>query len=402
MFDQATTKGDFPIFTEHPNLAYLDSAATAQKPASVLEAMDNFYRKHYANPHRGVYALAEEATELYESARTTVATFLGGKADELIFCRSATEALNVFVWGWASHHLENGDAVVLTEMEHHAGIVPWHILSEEYELDIRFARVEDSGHLDMADLAQKMTDAKVLSLCLASNVLGTINPVSEAATIAHQAGAKVLVDAAQAAPHLPIDVSKLGADAVAITGHKMLGPMGIGALWVNSETLQQMSPVYGGGGMIKEVRLEGYEPALPPFGMEAGTMPVAEAIGLAAAVRYLEKIGMAVIAEHERGLTQYALEQLQQISGVKIFGPFSAGDRVGLVSFTVANVHAHDLATILGEDSVAIRSGHHCAQPLHDKLGVPATARASFSVYNDTQDVDRLVSGIAKAQQVFR
>jgi cysteine desulfurase/selenocysteine lyase len=405
MFDPAKVKADFPILQRKVHdkpLTYLDSAATSQKPEAVISAVDLFYREHNANPHRGLYQLSEEATAMYEGARKTVAEFIGANSPkELIFTRSATEALNLFAWGWASHHVSDGDVIVLTEMEHHANIVPWHILKGEYDIDLRFVRVTEKGHLDLDDLADKVRGAKVLGLTMASNVLGTINPVAEATKIARKAGAKVVVDAAQAAPHIPIDVRELGVDALAIAGHKMMGPTGIGALWVEPSTLAEMNSVYGGGEMIKEVRLDGYEPAEPPQKFEPGTMPVADAIGLGAAVDYASQLGMYEIRSHEETLTAYALNALPRIEGLTIYGPTDPAERVGLVSFTVEGVHAHDLASLLDQDGIAIRSGHHCAQPLHDKLGVPATARASFSIYNSTEDIDRLVESIKSAQKTF-
>ena len=405
MFDPAKLKADFPILskqTASKSLVYLDNAATSQKPRQVLDAVQDFYENHNANPHRGVYSLAEEATALYEGARSKVAGFIGAPKEQLVFCRSATEALNLFVWGWASHNIEEGDAIVVTEMEHHANIVPWHILREEYQLELRWVGISDTGILDMDDFRDKVQGAKVVAVTLASNVLGTVNPVGEISSLAHEAGAKVLVDAAQAAPHMEIDVTTLGCDALAITGHKMLGPMGIGALWAKSDIINAMDPVYGGGEMIREVRTDGYEPAEAPEKFEAGTMPAADAVGWAAAVSYLERLGMPAIREHETHLTEYALETLSSINGVKVYGPADAKQRVGLVSFTVKGIHAHDLATILDDEGLAIRSGHHCAQPLHKRLNVPATARASFSVYNTKDDIDRLAAGIRTAQKVFQ
>lgn len=401
MINPQTIRTDFPLLATQAELAYLDNAATTQKPQAVLEAMDAFYRNDYANPGRGIYDLAERATAAYEGARATVAGFLGGKPEHVLFTRSGTEALNTFIWGWASHHVKDGDVVVLTEMEHHANLVPWQILKGEYDIELRFVRLTDDGKLDLADLAEKVNGAKVLGLTMASNVLGTINPVAEAAEIAQAAGAKVLVDAIQAASHVPIEVGTLGADAVAITGHKLFGPTGIGALWVERETLDQMSAVYGGGEMMREVGWQTYEPAEPPAKFEAGTMPAAEAVGLAAAITYLDRIGLHAVRQHELELGAYALEALRSIDGLTVHGPADPADRVGLAAFSVDGVHPHDLATILNEVQVAIRSGHHCAAPLHEWLGVPATARASWTVYNSTEDIDRLVAGIKDAQKTL-
>ncbi len=404
MFNSIGVRTDFPILSREVNgkpLTYLDSAATSQKPEAVLQAMDDFYRQHNANPHRGLHTLGEEATAAYEEARKSVAEFISAEPKQLIFTRSATEALNLFVGGWASHNVKKGDVIVLTEMEHHANLVPWYILSEEYELEFRFVGLTKEGHLDLEDLREKVKGAKAVGVTAVSNVLGTVNPIREIGVIAHEAGAAVLVDAAQAAPHLPLDVATWGADAVALTGHKMLGPTGIGALWVAADRLTEMSPVYGGGEMIKTVGFGQYEPAEPPHKFEAGTMPVAEAVGWAAAVRYLDKLGMAEVREHEISLNRYALETLAGINGLKMYGPSDSEARGGLVAFTIDGVHAHDLATILDQEGIAIRSGHHCAEPLHRKLGIPASARASWSVYTTEADIDRLVAGIKKAQKVF-
>lgn len=405
MLDPAKLKADFPILSRKVHgkpLTYLDSAATAQKPAAVIKALDGFYRKHNANVHRGLYALSEEATELYESARRTVAEFIGADGpEEIVFTRSTTEAINLVAYGWARHNLKRGDAILLTEMEHHANLIPWYLLADELGLKLRFAAVTPEGRLDRADFERKLTVAKLVCVTHASNVLGTINPIAELTELAHGAGAKILVDGAQAAPHLPLDLCELQPDWYAFSGHKLFGPTGIGVLRTHRPVYDEMEPMLGGGEMIKSVGLGTVEFADPPQKFEAGTMPVADAVGLAAAVEYAKKLGMKNVRKHEQELIAYALERLAAIDGLTIYGPSDPADRVGLISFTVEGIHAHDLASLLDQDGIAIRSGHHCAQPLHDKLGVPATARASFSVYNTTEDVDRLVESIESAKKTF-
>ena len=405
MLDPAKLKADFPILQRKVHgqpLAYLDSAATSQKPEAVISALDEFYRQHNANAHRGLYVLAEEATELYEGARQTVAEFIGADApEEIVFTRGTTEAINLVAYGWARRNLKKGDAILLTEMEHHANLVPWYMLAKEIGVELRFAEVTPDGRLDRADFEKKLDGAKLVGIVHASNVLGTINPIAELTALAHDVGAKVLVDGAQAAPHLPLDLCELQPDWYAFSGHKLFGPGGVGVLRTHRTVYEEMQPMLGGGEMIKSVGLGTVEFADPPQKFEAGTMPVADAVGLGAAVEYARKLGMENIREHEQQLTGYALKSLSEINGLTVYGPVDPTDRVGLVSFTIDGVHAHDLASLLDQDGIAIRSGHHCAQPLHDKLGVPATARASFSVYNTTDDVDRLVESIKAAQKTF-
>lgn len=405
MFDAAKVKADFPLLStqgREPVLTYLDSAATSQKPEVVLRAMDRFYRSDYANVHRGVHRLAESATEQYEQARQAVAGFIGAsEAREVVFTRGTTESINLVRYTWARDNLKRGDAIVVTEMEHHANLVPWVMLAEEQKVELRVVTVTETGELNRADLQEKVRGASLVCISHISNVLGTINPITEIGESAHAEGAKVLVDAAQSVPHLPINVQELGADFVAFSAHKMLGPTAIGALWVKLDLLETLRPFMGGGHMIRNVTQDSVSYAEVPRRLEAGTMPVAEAVGWRAAIEYLQNLGMSAVREHELALTRYALDTLARAEGVNLYGPLDASKRGGLVSFTVDGVHAHDLATLLDDEGVAIRSGHHCAQPLHERLGVPATARASFSVYNTNDDIDRLVAGIRAAQQVF-
>lgn len=395
------SKADFPVLSRRHDgtpLIYLDSAATAQKPRVVLDAMDGFYRERYASVRRGIYALAEAATGEYEQARKTVATFLGtDDASEVVFTKNATESINLVAAGWGSRNLKKGDAILLTEMEHHANLVPWYRLAETQGLELRFGGVTGDGRLDLADFRKKAAGAKLVSVAHASNVLGTINPVAELAGIAHEAGAKILVDGAQAAPHLPVDVRALGADWYAVSGHKLYGPTGIGVLWTRHQVYTEMDVVFSGGEMITEVGLGTVSFADPPAKYEPGTPPVAEAIGLAAAAGYVEKLGRERIAAHDRELSAYALGKLGDVPGLRVFGPADPSARVGLVSFAVEGTHPHDLATLLDREGIAIRSGHHCAQPLHRRLGIPASTRASWGVYTAPADIDRLVEGLRGA-----
>ena len=405
MFDPAKIRADFPILSRKVHgkpLTYLDSSGAVQKPAAVIKAIDDFYRKHNANVHRGLYQLSEEATELYEGARGTVAEFIGADSpEEIVFTRSATEAINLVAYGWARKNLKKGDVILLTEMEHHANLVPWYMLAKEIDVELRFVQITPEGRLDRADFERKLDGAKLVGLIHASNVLGTINPISELTKLAHDAGAKVVVDGAQAVPHLPVDLCELQPDWYAFSGHKLFGPSGIGVLRTHAPVYEEMEPMLGGGEMIKSVGLGTVEFADPPAKFEAGTMPIADAVGLGAAVEYVRNLGMENIRAYEEELTGYALKRLGEISGLKTYGPTDPAERTALVAFTVEGVHAHDLASLLDQDGIAVRSGHHCAQPLHERLGVPATTRASFSVYNSTEDVDRLVESIQAAQKTF-
>ncbi|MEX2209704.1 MAG: SufS family cysteine desulfurase [Patescibacteria group bacterium] len=399
--DPLVSRDDFPLLVRAPGeepLTYLDSAATAQKPAPVLEAMDRFYRKEYASVGRGIYALAEQAAQRYERVREKVASFLGAAhPSEIVFTGNATAAINLVAMGWGRRNLRKGDAVLLTEMEHHANLVPWQMLAKERELELRFAKITEAGMLDRGDFERKLDGARLVALAHASNVLGTINPVTDLANMAHDTGAKVLVDGAQAAARLPVNVNALGADWYVCSAHKLYGPTGIGALWTRRSVYEEMDAVLGGGGAVKQVSFEDASLADPPGRFEPGTRPVVEAVGFEAAVRYMEKIGMEQVAAHERSLNTYVLERLAGIWGLRVLGPADPAARVGLVSFTVEDVHPHDLATLLDQEGIAIRSGHHCAQPLHERLGIPASARASWGVYTDTEDIDRLVDGLKKS-----
>ncbi len=382
--DFAALKKDFPILqTERHGrpLTFLDSAASSQRPTQVLDAMDYTYTHAYANVHRGVYGLAEAATNAYESARLKVARFIGAPdSSEVIFTKNATESLNLVAWSWGRANLGPGDAIVLTTMEHHANIVPWQMLQAEKGFEIRWIPMGHDGKLDLSDLGSILDGAKLLSVTSMSNVLGTINPLELLVAAAHQAGAKVCVDACQSVPHMPTNVAELHADFVAFSGHKMLGPTGIGVLWGRMDLLEKMPPFLGGGGMISNVTTEGFMPDAVPSKFEAGTPPIVEAIGLGAAIDYLEAVGMEAVRKHEIELTAYALRTLTDRLGDKItiHGPSEPAERGGVLSIELDGVHAHDVSQILDSQGVAVRPGHHCAKPLMKELGVNATARASF------------------------
>ena len=404
-FDPRVVRQDFPMLREErdPPLVYLDSAATSQKPDAVLKAMNGYYTRYNANIHRGIYKIAEEATAAYEDARFRVARFIGALSSrELVFTRGSTEAINLVAYAWARPNLKAGDAILLTEMEHHANLVPWHILREERGIELRYIPVTDRGELDMRALPRLLGDGRVklVGVVHLSNVLGTVNPVHEVARAAHAAGALVLVDASQSVPHCPVNVAEMGADFVAFTGHKMLGPTGIGALWARRALLEGMPPFLGGGEMIREVKLTGSKWNELPWKFEAGTMPIAEAIGLGAAVDYLERLGMEHVFAHDVELVGAAMEQLAGIPELEILGP-PANRRGGVVSFTLGDVHPHDVATALDVRGVAVRAGHHCAMPLHERFGVPATVRASFHCYSVPEDIDALLEGLVVALKMF-
>jgi cysteine desulfurase/selenocysteine lyase len=397
-------RAQFPIFRaprEKP-LIYLDSAATSQKPEAVLEAMDRYYRTINANIHRGVYRIAEEATAAYEDARRRVANFVGAHPRELIFTRNSTEALNLVAYAYGRWALVRGDAIVLTPMEHHSNLVPWQILAAERGLELRFIPMTPQGELELSALPGLLADGRVklLSVVHISNVVGTINPIAEIARKARAAGAVVVVDASQSVPHCPVDVKALGADFVAFTAHKMLGPTGIGALWGRRELLEAMPPFLGGGEMIREVKLQKSEWNDLPWKFEAGTMSIAEAIGFGAAVDYLQALGMDAVFAHDRELAAYAMGRLLEVPGLRILGP-AADKRGGVVAFTLDDIHPHDIATVLDSDGIAVRAGHHCAMPLHEALGVPSSARASFHCYSLPEDVDALIDGLHHARRVF-
>jgi cysteine desulfurase/selenocysteine lyase len=397
---------DFPILSReiHPGipLVYLDSTATTQKPLVVLHAMDEFYRHNNANIHRGVHTLAEEATAMYEQSRQQVADFIhAAMASEIIFTRNATESINLVTYSWARTNLKSNDLIILTEMEHHSNLVPWLQLASERGVTLEFIPVTDEGLLDMDEYRSLLTrDPKLVAFSGMSNVLGTINPTAEMIILAHDAGALVLVDGAQSVSHLPVDVQALDVDFLAFSAHKMLGPTGIGILYAKAKLLEAMPPFQGGGDMIKTVHLHSFTPNEIPHKFEAGTQAIAEAIGLGAALGYLGKIGMEAVAAHEFEMVAYALERLREIPGVHVLGPVAA-KKGGVASFTLEGVHPHDVAQILDRNGIAVRAGHHCAQPLHEKFGISATTRASFYIYNIIEEVDKLVAGIFQVKKIF-
>ena len=405
--DVAAIKADFPILAEPTRngrrLVFLDSAASSQKPTPVIEAMSRFYETEYANVHRGVYHLAEVATHRLESARAAVARFIGAdRADEVVFTKNATESLNLVARSWGATNLGPGDAIVLSHLEHHANIVPWFQLQAERGFEIRWLPLGADGQLDLTDLDRLLDGAALLSITAMSNVTGALPPVRALADAAH-AGALVCLDACQYVPHLATDVAALGADFLAFSGHKMLGPSGIGVLWARHELLEAMPPFLGGGGMILDVTTEGFTPDVPPSRFEAGTPPIAEAVGLHAAVDYLESLGMDAVREHEIRLTAYALRTLHERVGdaLTIHGPSEPDQRGGVLSLAIEGVHAHDVSQVMDEHGVCVRPGHHCAKPLMRQLGVNATARASLYVYNDTDDVDALADALVAAADFF-
>ena len=407
ILDGAALRADFPVF-ERPTrsgnpLSYLDSASSAQKPRSVIDAIADAYAHHYANVHRGIYELSADADARFEGARRALARFIGAPSDrEVVFVRNATEALNLVAFSWGRANIGPGDLVVSTGMEHHANLVPWQQLAAATGSTLAHVAITDDGRLDLDDLDRLLASGpKLLALSHVSNSLGTINPVAQITERAHGAGALVVLDAAQSVPHVPVDVSTLGVDFAALSGHKMLGPSGIGALWGRRELLDAMPPFLTGGSMITRVTLDTAEWNEVPWKFEAGTPAIAEAIGLGAAVDYLERIGMANVRAHERVLFESAWRALGEIDGLRRLGPDSADEHAGVISFVVDGIHPHDLAEILDRHGIAVRAGHHCAQPVMQRYDVPATTRASFSVYNDLDDVDRLTDAIRAAQRIF-
>ena len=399
-------KRDFPILDRevHPGvpLIYLDSAATSQKPRQVISAMSEHYQHSNANIHRGIHVLAEESTGQYEDTRQKVADFINAaKAKEIIFTRNTTESINLVAYSWARANLSSGDVIILTEMEHHSNIIPWQILASERDVRLEFISVTDEGLLDMQSYEKLLElNPKLVAFTSMSNVLGTITPAKEIVSLAHAAGALALIDAAQAVPHFPVDVQNLDADFMAFSSHKMCGPTGLGVLYGKQELLEAMPPFLGGGEMIKRVELRSFTTNDLPHKFEAGTPAIAEVIGLGAAIDYLNAIGMDAVAEHEQLLTAYALDRLEEVPGIWLFGP-SAEHKGGVAAFTFAGVHPHDVSQILDRDGIAVRAGHHCAMPLHDKFSIPATARASFYIYNTTDDIDRLIEGLYKVKEIF-
>jgi cysteine desulfurase/selenocysteine lyase len=405
--DVARIRRDFPIFAREVNgrpLVYLDSAASSQKPRAVIEAMERCHREYYANVHRGVYTIAEESTAAFEAARLAVARFVGSPDPrEIVFVRNATEAINLVAYSWARSNLRAGDSVVLTEMEHHANVVPWQILAEERGVELRWLPVTDDHRLDTSGLERALGGTRLLAVTAMSNVLGTINDIRPLADAAHAAGALILVDACQSAPHLPTDVGAWDADFVAFSAHKMLGPTGIGALWARAELLEAMPPFMGGGEMIRDVRLDGFTTNDVPWKFEAGTPAFVEAIGWAEAVRYLDALGVEAVRAHEKALTAYTLDALDARFGpsLHVYGPRDPEARGSALSFLFEGIHAHDISQVLDQWAVCVRAGHHCAKPLMRRLGVPATSRASFYVYNDESDADALVDALAEAERFF-
>lgn len=400
--DTSVVRKDFPILADG-KLVYLDSASSSQKPTAVLEAMTRYYETTHANVHRGVYTIAEEATRMYEEARQKIAKFLGGRTDEIVFTKNVTEASNLFVQSWGRANLKPGDVVLLTQMEHHAMLVPWLMLAPQIGVELRYLDVTPEGYLDLSDLDAKLQGVKFVGVTAASNVLGTLNPIKQITDAAHAVGAVVFVDGAQSTPHIATDVKALGADAFGWTGHKMLGPTGIGGLWARKELLEAMPPFLGGGEMIRDVRLDSFETNDVPWKFEAGTPPIAEAVGLGAAVDYLNALGMDAVRAHEVELTQYAFDAFRDAFGdsASVHGPQNTTDRTGVFSVAYKDIHPHDLAQVLDQHGVCVRAGHHCAKPLMRCLGVAATARASFYVYNDRSDIDRLITALSDADALF-
>ena len=400
--DLSALREDFPLFAQRPELVYLDSAATSQKPRRVIEALRRYYETLNANVHRGAYRLSAEATEAYEEARRRLARFLNAEPKEIVFVRNTTEAMNLVAYAWGLRNLKEGDEVLVTEMEHHAGLVPWHLVAGLTGAKVKAIPLTEEGRLDLSALEDLLTErTRVVSLVHMSNVLGTINPVAEIARRAKEAGALVVVDGAQSAPHLPVDVKALGADFFALSGHKMLGPTGAGVLWGRYEVLEGMMPFLGGGEMILEVQVDRSTYAPPPQRFEAGTPPIAEAIALGEAACYLMEVGMEKVFAHDRALLDYALKRLEEVPRLRVYGPKGL-DRGGVIPFTLGRLHAHDLATFLDQEGIAVRAGHHCAQPLHRKLGLAATARASFYLYNTKEEVDRFVEALLRIEAKYR
>ena len=406
-FDPYVVKRDFPILDQEINghkLVYLDSASSSQKPNAVIDAVDTYYREYNANVHRGIYTIGEKATAEYEKARARVSRFINAPdSHEVVFTRNATEAINLVSYSWGRKHINRGDAIVLTEMEHHANLVPWQLLVQEKDGDLEFISITDDGilRLDVFEVLLRLRP-KLVAFTHVSNTLGTINPVREMTEMAHAAGALVLVDGAQAVPHVPVDVQELGCDFYAFSGHKMLAPMGSGALWARRELLDAMPPFLAGGEMIREVHLRRSEFNEIPWKFEAGTPAVADAIGMGVAAEYLQALGMEAVREHERDLVAYALEVLRrEVPAIELYGPLAPDLRGGVIPFNLPGIHPHDVAQVLDRFGIAVRAGHHCTMPLHERLDLAATARASFNVYSTREDIDALASGLVEVQKVF-
>jgi len=411
LLDTDAIRKDFPILQrllhDGKPLVYLDNAATSQKPRQVLEALTDYYERYNANVHRGVHVLAEEATAAYEGARDKVAAFVNAPSrNEVVFTKNASESLNIVanLLGWADepYRVDADSEIVITEMEHHSNIVPWQLLAQRTGATLKWFGLTDEGRLDLSEIDRVITEkTKVVSFVLVSNVLGTVNPVETIVRRAQEVGALVVIDASQAAPHMALDVQALGADFVAFTGHKMCGPTGIGVLWGRQELLEDLPPFLGGGEMIETVSMQSSTYAPAPHKFEAGTPAIAEAIGLGAAVDYLRSIGMDRIAAHEHALTEYALERLREVPDLRIVGPVTAEDRGSAVSFTLGDIHPHDVGQVLDEQGIAVRVGHHCARPVCLRYGIPATTRASFYLYSSPADVDALVAGLEHVRNFF-
>jgi cysteine desulfurase/selenocysteine lyase len=405
VIDIQRIRADFPILKRQIKpgvpLIYLDSAASSQKPNAVIDAMSDYYRNHHANIHRAVHTLAEEATAMYEAGRAKVAACIAAQPEEIIFTRNATEAINLVAQSWGRSHLHTGDRILLSEMEHHSNLVPWQILAKDKDLQLDFIPITGSGELDLDAFEHLLSRSpKLVAVTQMSNVMGTIVPIRDVVRSAHRAGAVVLVDAAQSAPHMTIDVRGLDVDFLAISSHKMCGPTGIGALYGKTDILHDMPPFLGGGDMIRKVDWRSFEPNDLPYTFEAGTPPIAEAVGWGAAVDYLNAIGIDAIHRHETALAAYAMESLREIPGVTMLGP-EPSKRGGLISFTLKGIHPHDIAQILDSFGIAVRAGHHCAMPLHTKLGLPATTRASFYLYTTFEEIDALGAGLQKTRALF-
>ncbi|MDT0467099.1 MULTISPECIES: cysteine desulfurase [Streptomyces] len=411
LLDTETIREDFPVLArvlhDGKPLIYLDNAATSQKPRQVLDALSSYHEHHNANVHRGVHVLAEEATALYEGARDKVAAFVNAPSrDEVIFTKNASESLNLVanVLGWAdgSYRVDADSEIVITEMEHHSNIVPWQLLSQRTGAKLKWFGLTDDGRLDLSTIEQTITEkTKVISFVLVSNILGTVNPVEAIVRRAHDVGALVVIDASQAAPHLALDVQQLGADFVAFTGHKMLAPTGIGVLWGRHELLEALPPFLGGGEMIETVTMTSSTYAPVPRKFEAGTPPIAQAIGLGTAIDYLSAVGMDAVAAHEHALTEYAVNRLLEVPELKIIGPATAVDRSSSISFTLGEIHPHDVGQVLDEQGIAVRVGHHCARPVCLRYGIPATTRASFYLYSTPAEVDALIDGLDHVRRFF-
>jgi cysteine desulfurase / selenocysteine lyase len=400
-FDPHRIKRDFPIFESNPGLVFLDSAASAQKPATVIDRVSDFYRTDYANVHRGVYRLSARSSDLYEGARETVRKFLNAASpDEIVFVRGATEAINLVAYSWGATFLKPGDEVLVTELEHHANIVPWQLIRERTGLKLVASPIDASGGLDLAAFERKLSNkTKLVAVTHLANATGALLPIEAIIRLAHQAGAKVLVDGCQAAPRLPVDVRALDCDFYVFSGHKTYGPTGIGVLYAKKDILESMPPFQGGGDMIEQVTFAKTTFQHPPHRFEAGTPDISGAIGLARALEYIESLGRDAILAHEERLTGYGVDKLSKLPGIKLVG---AGQRrLGILSLDVQGIHPHDLATVLDQHHVAVRAGHHCAQPLMDRLGLPGTTRASLGIYNDESDIDALASALIAAQKMF-